>query len=127
VMYSLSVPVSSCSDANFSAVGALLLSAMQKAVNEIKNVSMSLFLGCVECMKCSLLLPMCVMSVGLTISQSVCYLAQLFSAFSVCGIIRYSFCHITLASYLMIFSSYICINPRTDDEEYVTSCNVTQL
>jgi len=41
------MPVSSCSDANFSAIGPLLLSAVQKVVNEIKNVSIFVCVLCV--------------------------------------------------------------------------------
>jgi len=45
----IAVLVFSTSDANFSAVGPLLLSAMQKVVNETKNVSVFVFFTILWC------------------------------------------------------------------------------
>jgi len=64
------------------------------------------FLGCIECMRCRLLLPICAVSVRqsvrpsvcLSVPQSLCHAAKFGGACSVWGVIRCSLCQITLAS-----------------------------
>jgi len=71
----------------------------KKCHHAARRVSTS-FLGCIECMRYRLLLPMCAVSACLSVSQSV---TQLNSA-SLCWVIRCSLCQITLASCF----NYLC-------------------
>jgi len=57
------------------------------------------FLGCIECVSCRLLLPMCAVSVR----QSFCHGGPTSLAL-LCGVIRCSLCQITLASCIIFIS-----------------------
>jgi len=62
------------------------------------------FLSCIQCVRCSLLLPMCgvCLSVCLFIRQSVCDVAEFGGTCCVCGVICCSLCQITLV-YCLVF------------------------